>query len=414
MSKGSQHDIIGKGLEWASAIQHPLDRMYLKKIKGIPLLPKIIGWVIDHQRRETEAFLAGDGILVTETSCPVADAAFRGACEALNLDRSQFRFFVEANAGVNAFTTGSGIPTVVATSGLVNACTKEELQIVVGHELGHYICGHTRCHALARYLSNVAWYTPAWIATLALEPLLMSWSRYSELSADRAGLLAGKDFEVACSVFLKLGGFPYLKGLPEKPSQVLMAQHADYVKQTAEFGSTRRLLREVNHALRATHPRVVERFAALDEWRDLGYYDELADASPEERVHLAKMVEADYLRNELNLAIIAAAADYIGENGILDRKVALPLLRRAFLHDGSLRGSPLERLVYAELTIAKEGGDALSYTLSLVFAFGDAARKVSVSVAYSPDWAFAPDAIRAEFIKTRQQALTLRIYEPRS
>ena len=108
VSQDSQHDMIGKGLEWAPAIQHPLDRMYLKRIEGIPLLPKIMGWVIDHQRQETEAFLAGDGILVTEASCSVAEAAFRGACEALSLDRSLFRFFVEAEADINAFTTGSG------------------------------------------------------------------------------------------------------------------------------------------------------------------------------------------------------------------------------------------------------------------------------------------------------------------
>ena len=414
MSKQDQQALIGKGLAWAPAIQHPLDRVYLKKIEGIPLLPKIIGWVVDKQREETEALLAGDGILVTAASCRVADEAFREACDALNLDRSLFRFFVEANASINAFTTGSDVPTVVATSGLVNACSKDELKVVIGHELGHYICGHVRCHALARYLSTAAWNTPAWIASLALEPLLMSWSRYSEISADRAGLLAGKDFESACAVFLKLGGFPYLKDLPTRPSKILIDQHIDYVRQTCEFSMLRRLWREVSHSLRATHPRVVERFAALDEWRDLGCFDELAEASPEERVRIANEVGADYLRNELNLAIIEAAADYIGENGILERRAALPLLRRAFLHNGTFRNTPLERLVYAELSIAKDSANALSYTLALVFAEGGAARKAAIPVGYSSDWDFAPDAIRAEFISERRPTLSLRIYEPRT
>ena len=408
----SKQELIGKGLAWAPAIQHPLDRLYLKKIEGIPLLPKIIGWVIDKQREEMEALLAGDGILVTDASCPLADAAFREACESLDLNRDDFRFFVEADAAINAFTTGSGIPTVVATSGLVNACTKEELKVVLGHELGHYICGHVRCHALARYLSSAAWYTPAWIATQALEPLLMSWSRYSEISADRAGLLAGKDFEAACGVFLKLGGFPYLKGLPSKPSHVLMAQHADYSKQTGNFCMLRRLWREVSHALRATHPRVVERFAALDEWCDLGCYDELVDASTEERVHIANEMGTDYLRIELNIAIVEAAAEYIGENGYLERKAALPLIRRAFLHNGTLRGTPLERLVYAALAIAKEKGDTLSYTLSLVFAEGETARKISMPVGYSPDWDFAPDGIRGMFIESRKSEVSIIVYQP--
>lgn len=413
MSK--QEEIIGKGGEWALAIQHPLDRMYLKKIEGIPLLPKIMGWVVDKQREETEALLAGDGVLVTHHSCPDADAAFREACEALNLNRDGFRFFVMGDASINAFTTGSGIPTVVANSGLVNAFSKEELKVVLGHELGHYICGHARCHALARYLSNAAWYTPAWLAALAIEPLLMSWSRYSEISADRAGLLAGKDFEAACGVFLKLGGFPYLKGLPRKPSDVLTEQHIDYVKLTGNFSMLRRLWREVTHSLSATHPRVVERFAALDEWRDLGCFDELNVASAEERIRIAREIGTDYLRNELNLAIVETAADYLETDRGISRKESLPLLRKAFLHSGTLRNTALERLVYSEMAIAKGGGNELSYSLSLFFTGeGSSARKVTLPVEYSPNWDFAPDGIRGKFIETRQKELKVLVYQPKA
>ncbi len=414
MSK-AQQDLIGKGLEWAPSIQHPLDRLYLRKIEGIPLLPKIIGWVVDKQREEMEALLAGDGVLVTHESCPEADDAFREACEELDLNRDDFRFFVMGNPAINAFTTGSGIPTVVANSGLINAFSKDELKVVLGHELGHYICGHVRCHALARYLSSAAWYTPAWLAALSLEPLLMSWSRYSEISADRAGLLAGKDFEAACGVFLKLGGFPYLKGLPQKPSKILMDQHNDYAKQTGNFCMLRRLWREINHALGATHPRVIERFAALDEWRDLGCFEELDCATADERIRIAREVGSDYLRNELNLSLVESAADYLEKNGDVSRKVALPLLRKAFIHAGTLRGTALERLVYAELAIAKGKGDALSYSLSLFLTASDGtARKATLPVDYSPDWDFAPDGIRGKFIETRKSELKVLVYQPKA
>lgn len=413
MSK--QEELIGKGGEWAPAIQHPLDRMYLKKIEGIPLLPKIMGWVVDKQREETEALLAGDGVLVTRESCQEANDAFCEACEALDLNRNNFRFFVMGNPSINAFTTGSGIPTVVANSGLVNAFSKDELKFILGHELGHYVCGHARCHALARYLSEAAWRTPAWIATLALEPLLMSWSRYSELSADRAGLLAGKDFEVACRVFLKLGGFPYLKGLPQKASSVLMDQHIDYARQTGNFSMARRLWREIRHSLSSTHPRVVERFAALDEWRDSGCYDELASVSLEERIGIAKEIGTDYLRNELNLAVVDTASDYLAKDGGVSRRENLPLLRKAFLHCGTLRNTALQSLVYAEMAIAKDLGQHLSYSLSLFFADGGpSVRKVTLPVDYSPDWDFAPDAIRGKFIETRQSELKILVYQPQA
>ena len=413
MKKQDQEDLIGKGLAWAPAIQHPLDRLYLKKIEGIPLMPKIMGWVIDAQREEMEAFYSGDGILVTENSCPEADAAFREACEALDLDRSNFRFFVTADPTINAFTTGSGIPTVIAHSGLVNACSKDELKVVLGHELGHYICGHVRCHALARYLAEGAWATPAWVAAAAIGPLLMSWSRYSEISADRAGLLAGKNFEAACGVFMKLGGFPYLKGMPIAPSRALMDQHIDYTRQTGSFSMLRRLWREVKYGFGATHPRVVERFAALDEWNDLGCYDELERTSPAEKLHIAKEIGDDYLRNELNLAVVETAADYLDKDGKIPRKETLPLLRKAFLHGGTFRGTALERLVYAELSIRKKNNGDFSYALSLLFADGgESARKVSIPVEYSPDRDFAPDGIRGKFIETRSSEIKILVYKP--
>ena len=413
MKKQEQEDLIGKGLAWAPAIQHPLDRMYLKKIEGIPLMPKIMGWVVDAQREELEALFSGDGVLVTEVSCPEADSAFREACEALDLDRSNFRLFVMSDPSVNAFTTGSDIPTVVATSGLVNACSREELKVVLGHELGHYICGHVRCHALARYLQAGAAFTPAWIAAAAIGPVLMSWSRYSEISADRAGLLAGKDFEAACGVFLKLGGFPYLKGIPKKPSLALMEQHVDYTKQTGNFSILRRLWREVNFALGASHPRVIERFAALDEWCDLGCFDELADASPDDRLRIARDVGTDYLRNELNLAFVETAADYLEKDGSVPRKKSLPLLRKAFLHGGSFRGTTLERLVYAEATVRRKKDGDFAYSLSLFFADGgESARKAILPVEYSPDRDFAPDEIRGKFIEERSDEIKFTVYKP--
>lgn len=423
MSKPKNESPIGQGLAWAPAIQHPLDAVYLKKIEGIPLMPKTMGWVVDRQRQETEAMLAGDGILVTETSCPDAWGPFVDACKALDLDPAQFQLFIEGDDSINAFTTGSDIPVVVATKGLVNAATPKELTFVLGHELGHYICGHCRCHALARFLvdglevgggiiGGVAEIV-TWIASAGVRPLLMSWSRYSELSSDRAGLLACRDFEAACGAYLKMGGFPDRVKLPTPCSETLKAQCVAYAKNTGRFSTMRRLWRELGYALGATHPRVVERFAALDEWNDMGCYDELVDATTEERIRLAADVGTDYLRNELNLLLVETAADYIIENSIADRKTAFSLLRKAFLHGGSLRNTPLERLVYAELSIIKGKGGELSYTLSLLLNDGaNGARKVALPVDYTPDWDFAPNGIRAKFIESRQNELKVLVYQP--
>lgn len=404
---------VGKGLAWAPAIQHPLDSLYLKKIGTVPLLPKIMGWVVDQQRAELEAKFAGDGFLITNESLPDAYRVFESACAALDLDARRFRFFCEGDPTLNAFTTGSDIPTIAATRGLLDACSDQELAFVLGHELGHYICGHVRCHALARYFSVGLRWTPAWILGSALEPLVMSWSRYSELSADRAGLLACKDFDAASRVYLKLAGFPVKKGGPANPRRILMDQSIQYARHQGQRGLLNRLLHQTKHALGATHPRAIERFAALDEWTALGFFDELAEATPEERIRIAGSIGTDYLKNALDMAVVETAAEYIESGLEIPRKESLTLLRKAFLNGGSLRGTPLAPLVYVELTVEKKSDGDYDYTLNLFFLREqDDPIKVALPVDYTSDRDFAPDDIRAQFIQTRQTQIKILVFKP--
>jgi hypothetical protein len=405
---------MDKGLAWAPALQHPLDRLYLKKIGDIPLLPKIMGWVVDRQREEIEAMLAGDGFAITKDSLSDAYAVFEAACSALDLDAGRFRFFCEADSSINAFTTGSDIPTVVATRVLLEVCSDEELAFVIGHELGHYICGHVRCHALARYLSEGMKWTPAWLLGVGVEPLVMAWSRYSELSADRAGLLACRDFDAASRVYLKLAGFPSRKGGPANPQRILMDQSIQYAQQLGGRNLLSRLLHQTGHAFSATHPRAIERFAALDEWNDRGFYDELADATPEERIRIAENVGTDYLKNALDMAVVESVADYAEKNLGKSRKESLRLLRKAFLHGDSLQGTALEEIVYAELAVEEKKDGACEYTLSLFLLRGqENPVKATISVDYTSDRDFAPEAIRRQFIQLRQKQVKILVYKPK-
>ena len=289
MSGKSKEETSGNGLAWAPAIQHPLDRAYLKKIEGMPFLPNIMGWVVDRQREEAEAMLAGDGFLVTESALPAAWEPFRDACRALTLDPAEFQFFVENTGAVNAYTTGSAMPVVVATSGLVNAFSRAELTFVLGHELGHYVCGHVRCHSLARFLTDASEgigriagglaQIGTWIGASSIRPLLMSWSRYSELSADRAGLLACRDFDAACGAFLKMGGFPHLKPLPERPAEALKAQCVAYAKNTGRFSMARRMGRDDFKKRYAAGPRIPGSSSASPRWTSGSTWDATTNLS---------------------------------------------------------------------------------------------------------------------------------------
>jgi hypothetical protein len=89
---------------------------------------------------------------------------------------------------------------VMFSSSLLESFTGAELQFVLGHELGHHIYGH---HDIPVGYILQGGVNP--LPDLVLE--LFAWSRYAEISADRAGAFCANDFEsVARSIFKLASG----------------------------------------------------------------------------------------------------------------------------------------------------------------------------------------------------------------
>src|SRR5687768_3136460 len=86
---------------------------------------------------------------------------------------------------------------VLLSSSLVEAFDESELRFVVGHELGHHIFEHHEL-PIAELLRDEA------IASHQNALQLFAWSRYAEISADRAGLICCESIEPAARAFFKL------------------------------------------------------------------------------------------------------------------------------------------------------------------------------------------------------------------
>lgn len=83
------------------------------------------------------------------------------------------------------------------SSSLLEKFDEQELRFVMGHELGHHLFGHTEIPI--GYLVN----GPDKVdARLALK--LFSWSRYAEISADRAGAICAKNPDATARALFKL------------------------------------------------------------------------------------------------------------------------------------------------------------------------------------------------------------------
>src|SRR5262249_50543582 len=78
----------------------------------------------------------------------------------------------------------------------VDLLDEEELRFTIGHELGHALSGHavyrTMLYHLTRLATRLAWFAIGYIGLRVIIAGLEEWYRKSELSCDRAGVLAGQ------------------------------------------------------------------------------------------------------------------------------------------------------------------------------------------------------------------------------
>jgi len=104
---------------------------------------------------------------------------------------------VTEGEGINGFTLGVRHPHVMLTEGAVRDLPLREVQIILAHELGHVLSGHVMYKSMVRLLDAGRWALLSSGINLALTlPVLLAllhWDRKSELSADRAEVLAVGD-----------------------------------------------------------------------------------------------------------------------------------------------------------------------------------------------------------------------------
>ncbi len=113
---------------------------------------------------------------------------------------------------------------VMFSSSLLESFDDNELLFVIGHEFGHHVYGH---HDIpVGYILNGQQPPPA---SLALQ--LFAWTRYAEISADRAGAFCADDFEAVARALFKLAS-----GLTS--NKIVRFNLNDFLKQLDEMKST--------------------------------------------------------------------------------------------------------------------------------------------------------------------------------
>ena len=263
------------------AYEHPADRsalVALRKLTGFDVLfRKLFG--LFNERALRLNFLAGS-VRVSERQFPHIYELVRDGAYILDMPDVP-EVFVMQSPIVNAFALGKDQPFIVITTGLVNLHDTEELRWVIGHELGHVLSGHAVYRTMLLFLMNlaarIAWMPIGYIGLRGIIWGLEEWFRKSELSCDRAGLLAGQDIDAARRALMKLAGGSQLS---ELNPDAFREQAHEYDAVPDVRDSLLKLLQLQG----TTHPFAVIRFAEIDRWATNGDYE--------------RILGGDYLRRE--------------------------------------------------------------------------------------------------------------------
>ena len=251
------------------AYEHPADRSALvamRKLTGFDvLLRRLAGLFSDRSLRLL--FLASS-VRASEQQFPQLYALLRDGASILDLPEVP-ELFISQDPVPNAMALGSDKPFIVITTGMVDLLDTEELRFAIGHELGHVLSGHsvyrTMLFHLTRLAARLAWFAIGYIGLRVIIAGLEEWYRKSELSCDRAGVLAGQDQPAARRALMKMAGGPRMSEL----------SHDAFHEQAREYDAVpdvREGLIKLMQLQGNTHPFAVVRFAELDRWMAEGDY----------------------------------------------------------------------------------------------------------------------------------------------
>ncbi len=261
---------ILKGLNHAQ-YEHPFDQKALNALENTPGLKVVGNFFTKHTiERFYTVMCTGSNIKVTRENYPKVHEYLKYACQILDVVEPDL--YVQWGYDINACTIGSDHPIIILNSGLIDLCDDDEIMFIVGHELGHVKSNHMLYHMMAQAINGIIDAIPGGsIVAAPVQYALFYWSRMSEFTADRAGLLCCQDRDAAIRAFMKMGGLP-IKEYGNMHYQTFI-QQATQFKQL-DYDGLNKIVKLISIA-EQSHPWTVMRAAELLNWINSGNYSSI-------------------------------------------------------------------------------------------------------------------------------------------
>ena len=251
--------------------EHPADRAALQALRSVPgfdeVVKKIVGFFGE---RGFRLLFQANAVRVGPTQFARLNALYTDVLTSMDW-QVRPELFVSQTPFVNAGAYGMDRPFIVINSGALNLLDDDEMRTLLGHELGHVMSGHALYHTILILIVFVGLNFLPFLTSLVLAPIryaLLEWARKSELSADRAGLLAAQDPRASMRMFLKMAGGGDMK---EMDLDAFLQQAKEY-EETG--GAIDRIFKILN-TLEQSHPFNTLRAAELERWIASGAYEKV-------------------------------------------------------------------------------------------------------------------------------------------
>jgi Zn-dependent protease with chaperone function len=256
--------------------EHPADRGALQTLRSVPGVDELIRKVIAllGGERGIRLLFQGNSIRVGPTQFPKLAHLHAEVITTFDWPTVP-ELYVSQTPFFNAGAYGVDAPFIVVHSAAIELLDDDELRALLSHELGHLMSGHALYRTVAAILALVSLGVLPVLAELVVLPIrlaFLEWSRKSELSADRAGLLGAQDIVVAQRLDMKMAGGGRGPGFAGQLNvDAFMQQAHEYAASSEGLDVVYKLL----STLALTHPMHTVRAAELQRWVASGEYDRI-------------------------------------------------------------------------------------------------------------------------------------------
>ena len=207
------------------------------------------------------AALAKSSLKITKSVSPKIDKTLTEVCEKLKISRNLVNLYVFPDSEVKAFCYVNNLPIAVGvSSGTIKSLNHDQLCFVLGHEIGHALIG-----SIISYSDE----------SNTVEDMIFA--RALELSSDRIGLIATKDFDTAAKTILII-----LSGLDDSLLRYDYSSFIDEAKIVIDDES-------LQHNLYSSHPPLVQRLEALTKFSICSDYLRFINKKTDDSLSIAKI-----------------------------------------------------------------------------------------------------------------------------